>query len=85
MTCKNLLPFGLMIAAATTASAASDIVATGAYRWHGDTISQGTFFATAPTPYHIISTYSAQPGYYMGIGKEWYLKNDTRCPRPIRL
>ena len=76
MTCKNLLPFGLMIAAATTASAASDIVATGAYRWHGDTISQGTFFATAPTPYHIISTYSAQPGYYMGIGKEWYLKND---------
>lgn len=56
--------------------AAQDIFNNGTYRWHGDTISQGTFTATAITPYHIVSDYAAQPGYYMGIEPEWKLKND---------
>ncbi len=55
---------------------AQTIVETSAYRWHGDTVTQGKYFATAPTPAQIVSTYSAQPGYYMGIEKEWKLKND---------
>ncbi len=65
--------FGL---ATITAPAQDTIVATEAYTWHGDTITQGEFMATAPTQFNIVSTYSAQPGYYMGIEKEWNLKND---------
>ena len=65
------------------------IVATPAYTWHGDTITQGTFMATAPSATEIISTYSAQPGYYMGIDKQWRLKNDIssypRLSTPNRL
>ncbi len=52
------------------------IVGTPAYTWHGDTISQGPYMATANGPFEIISTYSAQPGYYMGIDKTWKRKND---------
>ena len=52
------------------------IVATDAYTWHGDTITQGEFMATAPTPHEIVSTYSAQPGYGFPIDKVWRLKND---------
>ncbi|MDE6555490.1 MAG: hypothetical protein K2K55_00830, partial [Duncaniella sp.] len=71
---KNLL----ILAALTSASMASakTIVETSAYSWHGDTITQGVFMATAPTSEKIVSTYSAQPGYYMGIEKEWSRKND---------
>lgn len=58
------------------AASGSDIVVTKAYRWTGDSIIQGPFKAYAPTPFRIVSDYSAQPGYYMGVEKEWNLKND---------
>lgn len=62
--------------AASAAGTAQTLVSTPAYTWHGDTISQGAYMATAPSSTEIISTYSAQPGYYMGIDKTWKLKND---------
>lgn len=66
-----------MIGCVSSLSAAADvIVSTPAYTWHGDTISQGEFFATAPDSETIISTYYAQPGYFMPIDKEWHRKND---------
>ncbi len=71
---KSLLP-ALLTAAAAQVSAA-DIIVTESYRWHGDTISQGEFFATAPSETSIVSTYSAQPGYAFPIDKTWNLKND---------
>ncbi len=52
------------------------IVATDAYSWHGDTITQGAFKAFAPSDTSILSDYSAQPGYYMPIEKSWSVKND---------
>ena len=58
------------------AVSAQTIVETDAYIWHGDTITQGVYMATAPSATEIVSTYSAQPGYYMGIDKQWKLKND---------
>lgn len=54
----------------------NDIVTTDAYRWHGDTITQGPFYTTAPNAKEIISTYSATPGYAYPIEKNWKLKND---------
>lgn len=60
----------------SVASAGGDIVRTPAYRWHGDTITQGEYMATATDPYTIISTYSARPGYFMPIDKEWHRRND---------
>lgn len=71
---KKLLICGM--AAIGFVASANVIVETPVYRWHGDTITQGSYQATAPDPYTIISTYSAQPGYYMGIDKEWHKKND---------
>lgn len=61
---------------AATCASAADIVTTPAYRWSGDTIYQGEFIATAVSPYEIKSTYSARPGYFMPISKEWKKKND---------
>ncbi len=55
---------------------ADNIVTTPAYRWSGDTIYQGEFIATAVSPYEIRSTYSARPGYFMPVSKEWTKKND---------
>ncbi len=66
--------FAATIAFAGTA--AEEIVSTEAFRWHGDTITQGEFFATAPNAFEIVSTYSAQPGYKFPIEKTWRLKND---------
>ena len=66
----------LSLISGVAAVASGAIVQTDAYVWHGDTISQGAFFATAPSDSSIISNYSAQPGYYMGIDKEWHKKND---------
>ncbi len=68
--------------AAATPLAAADIVSTPAYRWSGDTIFQDEFFATAVSPYEIKSTYSARPGYFMPISKEWKKKNDL-APYPV--
>lgn len=66
----------ILIALAAQSAFAADIVSTKAYSWHGDTVTQGPFTAYAPDAFTIISDYSAQPGYYMGIDKEWRLKND---------
>ncbi|MDE6558718.1 MAG: hypothetical protein K2K29_02385, partial [Muribaculaceae bacterium] len=72
----------LPLTVAAAAPQSDVIVSTAAYTWHGDTISQGEFFATAPDAETIISTYAAQPGYFMGIDKEWHRKNDlTPYPR----
>ncbi|MDE5607921.1 MAG: hypothetical protein K2I64_03200 [Muribaculaceae bacterium] len=56
--------------------AAQVIVKTDTYTWHGDTVTQGEYEAIAVSPGHIVSTYRAQPGYYMGIEPEWTLQND---------
>ncbi len=71
-------PIIALLSALTLASplAARDMVSTPAYRWSGDTIYQGEFIATAVSPYEIQSTYSARPGYFMPISKEWRKKND---------
>lgn len=61
---------------AATSASAGEIVKTSAYTWHGDTITQGPYFATAPNPYEINSTYHAQPGYRFTINQQWKLKND---------
>lgn len=63
-------------AVAVTPCAGRQIVSTDAYSWHGDTITQGPFMATAPDGNTIISTYHAQPGYFMPVEQEWHLKND---------
>ncbi len=68
---------GVLLALCTgTFAHAQLIVETSQYSWHGDSITQGPFTAYAPTPFEIISDYSAQPGYYMGVDKTWKLKND---------
>ena len=72
---RKLIAFNLLVASFASASAA-DIVSTRAYRWHGDTITQGEFMATAPSEYEIVSTYSAQPGYRFPVSKTWTRKND---------
>ncbi len=64
------------MAAAASASADDAIVKTDAYVWKGDTIIQGEYRAWAPSDMQIVSTYHAQPGYYMGIESEWNRAND---------
>lgn len=58
------------------ASGAQTFVKTPAYEWHGDTVKQGPYKAVAVSATHIVSDYSAQPGYFMPIDKEWTVKND---------
>ena len=76
------LSAGALIAAtATPASVATQpqdetIVKTPAYRWVADSILQGPFKAYAASPTHIISDYSAVPGYFMPVDNEWTLRND---------
>lgn len=65
-----------IIAAVAAQAQNGTIVETNAYRWHGDTISQDRYMATAPGPFEIVSTYEAQPGYNFPIQKTWKLKND---------
>lgn len=81
--------FSGIFTASALLSFGDTVVQTPAYSWHGDTISQGQFMATAPSATNIVSNYSAQPGYYMGIEKEWRLKNDIssypRLSTPNRL
>ncbi len=63
---------------------AQEFVKTKAYSWHGDTISQGEFMATAPNEREIVSTYSAQPGFRMPVSKSWRLRNDISAyPRLV--
>lgn len=51
-------------------------VRTEAYTWKPDTVLQGDAKAYAPTPYNIVSTYHAQPGYRMPVSSEWQRRND---------
>lgn len=67
---------GIICLSMAGAEASDVVVKTSAYSWHGDTVSQGPFKAYAASPQEIISDYSAQPGFYMGIDKIWRLKND---------
>jgi len=73
---KNIFSAAAILAFSGALAHAHSIVETSAYSWHGDTITQGEFFATAPSANKIISTYSAQPGYFMPISKTWVQKND---------
>lgn len=69
----------LTLAAASIASlgaSAQSIVNTSAYSWHGDTVSQGPYKAWSADGRSIESTYSAQPGYFMPVSKEWRLTKD---------
>ncbi|MDE6334095.1 MAG: hypothetical protein K2L77_05545, partial [Muribaculaceae bacterium] len=73
---KHLL---IALAAAATAAPAyaeTDIVSTETYRWHGDTITQGEYMAYSPDGLSLISTYAAQPGYFMPVNKQWRLSRD---------
>ena len=67
---------GIICLSMAGAEASDVVVKTSAYSWHGDTVSQAPFRAYAASPQEIISDYSAQPGFYMGIDKIWRLKND---------
>lgn len=72
----RLLMLAAAAALAAGAAEAREIVSTPAYRWVGDTVFQNEFRAWAPDDYHLVSTYSAQPGYFMPVDKEWKVKND---------
>lgn len=79
---KGKISIMLLAVAGILSAEGQTILETDSYRWHGDTITQGVYIATAPSSEEIISTYSAQPGYYMGIDKRWQRKNDlSRYPR----
>ncbi|MCM1032546.1 MAG: hypothetical protein NC405_02195 [Odoribacter sp.] len=66
----------LAVALATFNYSGAQIVTTDAYSWHGDTITQGEYTAYSPDGISLISTYSAQPGYFMPVNKEWHLSRD---------
>lgn len=55
---------------------ASTIVETEAYRWAGDTLTQGEYKAWAVSPTEIQSTYKGRPGYQFPIEPQWKRKND---------
>ncbi len=79
---NKLLTISLAASLAVGSASAADIVKTSAYRWTGDSIVQGEFVAYAPDDYSIVSTYAAQPHYFMPVGKQWHLKNDiSRYPQ----
>jgi len=61
---------------AAVSGVADTLVKTRAYSWVEDTIVQGPYKAWAESETHIVSTYGAQPGYFMPVDKEWRVKND---------
>lgn len=71
----NRLIFTLLCASPLCMQAQT-IVSTPAYRWHGDTVTQGPYTATAKGPDRIESDYKAQPGYFMPIEGVWQRRND---------
>lgn len=73
---KHILFSAVAGLAISGSASAQDIIATDAYRWHGDTITQAEYMAWSPDGRQIFSTYSAQPGYFMPINKYWTIKND---------
>jgi hypothetical protein len=63
---------------------AQTIVETEAYKWIGDTIRQDKYAAWATNENEIVSTYAAQPGFFMPISQKWNLKNDiSSYPRLV--
>lgn len=64
------------VAIGAVAMPAEEILTTGAYTWSKDTVRQGSFIATAPSPFEIRSTYHAQPGYGFPVDSVWKLRND---------
>ena len=73
---NRLVLGGLMAIAVNGALSGQEIVSTSAYSWHGDTITQDVYYATAPNDTEIVSTYYAQPGYGFPISHKWIKKND---------
>ncbi len=73
---RRILTLAACSALTAAAANAQEIVSTAAYSWHGDTITQGEYMATAPSTTEIVSTYSAQPHYKFPIEKTWRLRND---------
>lgn len=71
---KILLTLGALTAALPSLSA--PYVQTSAYKWEGDTITQGSFHATSTDGRSLTSTYHATPGYFMPIEQQWQVKND---------
>ncbi len=73
---RKLATLTLAAGLLTSGVQAQEIVSTSAYTWTGDSIIQGEFVATAPSGTELVSTYHAQPGYFMPVKKRWKLKND---------
>lgn len=73
---RKLATLTLAAGLLTSGVQAQKIVSTSAYTWTGDSIIQGEFVATAPSGTELVSTYHAQPGYFMPVKKQWKLKND---------
>lgn len=72
----SLMSFGLAFVQLSATPANDTIVSTGAYSWVGDTVFQGEFKAWSSDGKSLVSTYHAQPGYYMPIESEWSIRND---------
>ena len=66
---RFLYTFLISLAGSLVSSSAKTYVSTNAYKWVDDSIVQGPFKAYAPSDFEIVSTYSAQPGYFMPVDK----------------
>lgn len=75
MKIKNILLTSAIVSCSFSLGA-QEIVRTDAYVWKGDSILQGEFCAYAPSEHEIISSYHAQPHYFMPVEHVWKLKND---------
>ena len=72
----NKLVAVLALASVGVSVQAQEIVKTDAYVWRGDSIIQGEYVAHAPSSTEIVSSYYAQPHYFMPVEHVWKLKND---------
>ena len=72
----NKLVAALALASVGVSVQAQEIVKTDAYVWRGDSIIQGEYVAHAPSSTEIVSSYYAQPHYFMPVEHVWKLKND---------
>ena len=72
----NKLVAALALASVGVSVQAQEIVKTDAYVWRGDSIIQGEYIAHAPSSTEIVSSYYAQPHYFMPVEHVWKLKND---------
>ena len=72
----NKLVAVLALASVGVSVQAQEIVKTDAYVWRGDSIIQGEYVAHASSSTEIVSSYYAQPHYFMPVEHVWKLKND---------